>query len=65
MFPTTTSLIGLLILILDVWAIVSVLLGSSSIERKILWVVLILLLPVVGLILYLLIGRSARDANVI
>jgi hypothetical protein len=41
---------------------VSVLGGSGSIERKLLWTLVILVLPVVGMILYFLIGRSSQDA---
>jgi hypothetical protein len=61
----TSSLLGAIILILDLWAIISVLMGRSSIERKILWVVVILLLPVMGLVLYVLIGRQPSDATVV
>lgn len=62
--PTTQSLIGVIILVLDVWAILSVLMGNSSIERKLLWVLVILLLPVLGILLYLVMGRSRLDAKV-
>lgn len=63
MFPTTASLVGAVILLLDIFAIVSVLMGSSSALRKLLWIVIILLLPVVGMVLYFLIGRSGADAQ--
>ena len=63
MFPTTMSLVGVVILLLDIFAIVSVLIGNSGALRKVLWIVLILLLPVVGMVLYFLIGRSAADAS--
>jgi len=62
MLPTTLSLVGAVVLILDIFAIVSVLLGSSEVKRKLLWIVVILLLPVVGMVLYFLIGRSSSDA---
>jgi hypothetical protein len=62
MLPTTLSLVGTVILLLDIFAIVSVLLGRSSVMRKLLWIVVVLLLPVVGMVLYFLIGRSAADA---
>jgi hypothetical protein len=58
----TGSLIGALILVLDVFAIISVLMGGSPIERKLLWIVVILLLPFLGMLLYFLIGRSPADA---
>jgi hypothetical protein len=63
MFPTTLSLVGVVILLLDIFAIASVLLGSSEVMRKVLWIALILLLPLVGMVLYFLIGRSAADAH--
>lgn len=64
MLPTTLSLFGAVILILDIFAIVSVLMGRTSVLRKLMWITIILLLPVVGMILYFLIGRSAFDAQV-
>ena len=63
MLPTTLSLVGAVVLLLDIFAIVSVLLGSSGAIRKLFWIALILLLPIVGMLLYFLIGRSAADAH--
>jgi hypothetical protein len=63
MLPTTLSLVGIVIVFLDIFAIVSVLLGSSEVMRKVLWIAVILLLPVVGMVLYFLIGRNASDAR--
>ena len=57
------SLVGLVILLLDIFAIVSVLLGSSGFMRKLFWIAMILLLPIVGMVLYFLIGRSPADAH--
>lgn len=55
------GIFGLLILILDVWAIVSIVQSSASTGTKVLWVVLVLLMPVIGLILWLLLGpRGGR-----
>lgn len=58
----TYSILGLVVLVLDIIAIVSVLSGRSSVERKVLWVVIILLLPLIGMILYFLLGRRSSDA---
>ena len=58
-----TLLVGVVILLLDIFAIFSVLLGSSEAGRKLLWILVILLLPVVGMVLYFLIGRSPADAH--
>ena len=56
------GVIGLLVLILDIVAIVSVLGGSGTSGHKLLWVVVIILLPVLGMILYFLIGKNSVDA---
>jgi Phospholipase_D-nuclease N-terminal len=54
---------GLLVLIADVWAIVNVIGSRSSTGAKVLWTVLILLLPVVGFVIWLFAGpRSAKGA---
>ena len=60
----TTNLIGLVILILDIVAIVSVVAGRGSLVRKLLWTLLILVLPVLGMLLYFLIGRRSADADI-
>ncbi len=53
------GLLGLIILVLDIVAIVNVLGGSKPLEYKVLWILVILLLPVVGMILYFLIGKGS------
>jgi hypothetical protein len=54
------GIIGLIILGLDIWAIVQIIQGRGPTDKKILWVLIILLLPVIGLILWLVIARRAR-----
>ena len=53
------SLLGLLILIADIWAIVSIFRSGASNEKKALWIVLVVLLPVLGLVLWFLLGPRA------
>lgn len=48
--------LGLLVLILDVWAIVSVMQSGDTTGTKVLWVVVIILLPVLGFILWWIFG---------
>ncbi len=55
------GLIGLIVGILDIIAIISVLLGRGSVGHKLLWILLVLILPLIGMILYYLIGRSSAD----
>ncbi len=50
------GLLGLLILIADVWAVVNVVQSGASTGAKVGWIVLILLLPVLGLLVWLLAG---------
>lgn len=56
MGSTFSSLIGLVIFALDIWAIINVLKSSAETGIKILWVLLILFLPVLGLIIWALAG---------
>ena len=55
---------GLIILALDIWAIVSVIGSGASTGRKVIWVLVILLLPIVGLILWLFFGPRASSSQV-
>lgn len=50
------GLFGLIILILDVYAIVKILGSNATTGSKVLWIVVILLLPVLGLVLWALFG---------
>ena len=51
-----TGLLGLIILILDIWAIVKTIDSGTTTGSKVLWILLILLLPVFGFVLWLLLG---------
>ena len=48
---------GLLVLILDVYAIYLILNSSAATDKKLLWIIVVVLLPLVGPVLYLLLGR--------
>ncbi|MCG6864256.1 MAG: PLD nuclease N-terminal domain-containing protein [Thiogranum sp.] len=50
------GLLGLIILVLDVWALVKTVQSGADTGAKVLWVVLIIVLPVFGFILWLLLG---------
>lgn len=51
-----SSLIVLLVFVADVWAIIQVLQSRESNGTKALWIVLIVLLPIVGLIIWYFAG---------
>jgi hypothetical protein len=44
--------LGFIVLVLDIWAIISIVKSSATTGSQVLWVLLILLLPVVGLIIW-------------
>jgi hypothetical protein len=52
------GILGLIVLVLDIIAIVDALKSSMDTGKKVLWIVLIVLLPVIGLVLYYLLGRK-------
>lgn len=55
------GIIGLLILIADIWAIVNIIGSRAEILAKVLWIVVVLVLPVIGLIIWFFAGpRSSR-----
>ena len=53
---------GLLILAGDIWAILNIFQSSSSNEKKLLWTLVVILLPFVGLILWFFMGPRGNRA---
>ena len=50
------SLFGILVLIGDIWALINILQSSAATDKKILWVIVVILLPLIGLILWFFLG---------
>lgn len=50
------GILGLLLLVADVWAIVKTVQSGASTGAKVFWVVLILILPLLGLIIWFFAG---------
>jgi hypothetical protein len=50
------GILGLIIIALDIWAILRVVQSGVSTGAKAIWIVVILVLPVIGLIIWLLAG---------
>lgn len=59
MYPVY-SIFGLLVLILNIYVIYLIVTGSGDPAIKLLWIILVLILPPIGAILYLLLGRGNR-----
>ncbi|MED5526881.1 PLDc N-terminal domain-containing protein [Gallaecimonas pentaromativorans] len=54
------GIIGLIILIADIYAIVQVLKSGAKPVEKLLWVLLILVLPLIGLIIWFFAGPGRK-----
>ena len=52
------SILGLLILILDIIAILNIIQSGMTMAMKIVWTLVVLLLPIIGMILWFLIGAK-------
>ncbi len=57
---TTGSLLGLIIFVLDVYAVLQIAESTASNGRKALWIAVVIVLPVLGLILWFLLGPKPR-----
>jgi hypothetical protein len=47
---------GIIILVLDIWAIVNVVASNNGFLSKLIWVLVIIFLPILGFILWLIFG---------
>ncbi|MGN6370464.1 MAG: PLDc N-terminal domain-containing protein [Phycisphaerae bacterium] len=56
------GLLGLVIFVLDIVAIVDVARSRKPTGQIVLWIVLILVLPLIGMLLYFLLGRGGATA---
>jgi len=55
---------GLIVLVLDIWALVSIIGSNAGTGAKVLWCLLVILLPIVGFLIWLVAGpRSASAAR--
>ncbi len=54
-----SKILGLIILVLDILAIVKIVQSGASTGEKILWVILVLVLPVIGLVIWALLGPGS------
>jgi hypothetical protein len=55
-----TGIGGFILLVLDLWAIISVIGSRAGTGTKVLWVLVILFLPLVGFIAWLIFGPRAN-----
>jgi hypothetical protein len=53
-----SRLIGLAVLILDIIVILDILKSNKDMEKKILWIIAVIFLPLLGPLLYYVIGKK-------
>jgi succinate dehydrogenase/fumarate reductase cytochrome b subunit len=56
------GLFGLIVLVADVWAIVNIFQSGADTGKKVLWTVLVIILPVLGFILWYFLGPKTGRA---
>ncbi len=54
------GLLGFIILILDIFAILKIMESGASTVKKLVWILVILLLPFIGLVIWWLAGPRSR-----
>jgi len=50
------GILGVLVLAGDIWAVINIFQSSVSNEKKLIWIIAVLLLPVLGLVLWFFLG---------
>lgn len=51
---------GIVIFLLDVWAIASIINTNEPMSKKLLWIAVVVILPVLGLIIWYFMGPKAN-----
>jgi hypothetical protein len=57
------GILGLIVLILDIWAIVSIVTSDKDTGAKVLWTLLVIILPVIGFVIWLIVGPRAKKSG--
>jgi hypothetical protein len=55
------GIIGILILIADIYAIVKIVQSSADGVKKIVWVLIVLILPIIGLVVWYFAGPGGKS----
>ena len=58
------GLFGVLVLAGDIWAIINILQSNGTNGSKVMWIILVVLLPILGLIIWFLAGPRNRVRQV-
>ena len=53
-----SGILGIAILVLDILAIIDIFKGGKTSGQKVIWLLIVLLLPLIGMVLYFLLGKK-------
>jgi Phospholipase_D-nuclease N-terminal len=54
------DIVGIITLLLVIWALIGILQSSASPIEKLIWVIIILVIPLVGFLIWYLIGPGSK-----
>ena len=54
------DIVGIITILLVIWALIGILQSSASPIEKLIWVIIILVLPLIGFVLWYLIGPGSK-----
>ena len=57
------GVLGVLILVGDIWAVINIFQSSVSNEKKLIWIVAVALLPLLGLLLWFFLGPRSGSSS--
>ncbi|MCX7559269.1 PLDc N-terminal domain-containing protein [Sulfitobacter sp. F26204] len=58
------GIVGLLVLVADVYAIINIISSRVSIGAKLLWTLLVLILPVIGFVIWFFAGPRGKTSTI-
>lgn len=58
---TVNGIGGLIVLVLDIWAIVSIIGSGATTGKKVLWILLVIVLPIVGFVIWFVMGPRSHS----
>lgn len=61
---STNGILGLIILLADIFAIIKIAKSSESILMKVIWIVIVLILPIIGLIAWFFAGPGDKALKI-
>jgi hypothetical protein len=54
------DIVGLIVLLLDIWALIAILQSGGAPLEKLIWVLVIIIMPVIGFFLWYIFGPGSK-----